>query len=987
MAAKDRNLNVGITSSFDGRGFKSAEQSAKVLERELDRQEQKTRQMAGLHTQAAREMAAAEAEKAAVIERVNARQRQAMEATGRVVMGLSLAAAAGFALTAKAAIDWESDWAGVTKTVDGTTEEMNLLEGQLRSLARSLPATHGEIAAVAEAAGQLGVKRENVAAFTRTMVALGETTNLSADEAATALAQLSNIMGTSADDVSRLGSTLVALGNDGASTERDIVTMAQRMAGAGKLVGATEGEVLALSSALSSMGVTAELGGGVASRVMQDLYSVVQTGGDKLGDFAKIAGMSASDFAAAFREDPVRALALFTEGLNGVEASGGNVVTTLSDIGFKSSEEQRILLQLKANTDLVTDALDLQSEAWAENTALTDEANKRYQTTEARLQIARNQINDAAIDIGGNFLPAVASATEAVGAMATGFGSLPDSVQTWVTGLGTAATAVGLLGGGALIAVPKLVEFRKTVDALHGGSSRLGKIMGGTASVLTGPWGIALAGATIGVALWAKAQGEAVQKVQALAETLDGQTGALTENSTAWIQSELTKDQSFGIRNTQSMAEAAKEMGISIETLTKAYEGQPAAIDEAKAKAEAWAEANRDWSLASDSQSDRFIRNLDDQSARLEDAAEIAGAKKDIDAAATNQQGDLADEYAATNPLIDAQSDVLGEVTGAADTATEALGEYLATLSELTGVVLSEREAQRALEEAYDSFNGTLETNGATLDITTEKGRANQAALDNIASSTWDLIGAMAANGAEHEQLEATMASARAEFINAAEAAGIETEAANALADQLGLIPANVTTAITVAGVAAAKQQIEDLRLLYDGKTIAQATIDVFERVIGAGGTRGQGADAARYTGQALAGARRQADGGVVEFYGSGGVRENHVAQIAPAGAWRVWAEDETEGEGYVPLARSKRPRSEEIMGEIAARLGGAYIPSQYVGHYAGGAVLGAAGGPTPSPGPTFGALFAAEKVEVLRGGPEEVAADLAWKLMGKVAP
>ncbi|GGX36771.1 phage tail tape measure protein [Streptomyces noursei] len=65
-------------------------------------------------------------------------------------------------------------------------------------------------------------------------------------------------------------------------------------------------------------------------------------------------------------------------------------------------------------------------------------------------------------------------------------------------------------------------------------------------------------------------------------------------------------------------------------------------------------------------------------------------------------------------------------------------------------------------------------------------------------------------------------------------------------------------------------------------------------------------------------------DGGIVTYaYADGGVHENHLAQIAPAGAMRVWAEPETQGEGYVPLAPSKRPRSRRITEEIVRRLGG----------------------------------------------------------------
>lgn len=65
------------------------------------------------------------------------------------------------------------------------------------------------------------------------------------------------------------------------------------------------------------------------------------------------------------------------------------------------------------------------------------------------------------------------------------------------------------------------------------------------------------------------------------------------------------------------------------------------------------------------------------------------------------------------------------------------------------------------------------------------------------------------------------------------------------------------------------------------------------------------------------------AHGGVVDYYANGGMRENHIAQIARPGAMRVWAEPETGGEAYIPLAPSKRPRSRAIANETVRRLGG----------------------------------------------------------------
>ncbi|WP_461004560.1 tape measure protein [Trueperella pyogenes] len=74
-------------------------------------------------------------------------------------------------------------------------------------------------------------------------------------------------------------------------------------------------------------------------------------------------------------------------------------------------------------------------------------------------------------------------------------------------------------------------------------------------------------------------------------------------------------------------------------------------------------------------------------------------------------------------------------------------------------------------------------------------------------------------------------------------------------------------------------------------------------------------------TGPAALKMSMHADGGILRF-ANGGRHERHVAQIARAGEWRVWAEDETGGEAYIPLAVSKRRRSTEILAEVAKRFG-----------------------------------------------------------------
>lgn len=382
------------------------------------------------------------------------KSRRAMTTLGDSAGKMGLVAAGGLALVTKAAMDWESAWAGVTKTVDGTTAELDKVEGGLRDLAKTLPATHAEIAGVAEAAGQLGVATGDIVSFTRTMVDLGETTNLTAEEAATSIAQMANVMGTSGADVDNLGSALVALGNDGASTEKQIVEMAQGISGAAAIVGASEADVLAIANAVASMGIEVEAGGTAVSRVLTDMAKATSQGGAKLEIFAETAGMSANEFVAAFKERPAQALATFTAGLDRIRASGGDVFTTLDDLGLSEVRVSKALLGMAASGDLLTDSLDLGSKAWAENTALAEEAAKRYDTAASKGQVALNNIRDASIEFGNEALPVLAEVAEKFASIADVAGDLPQPVKA----AGTQLLAITAIAGGGFWLSAKAVS-------------------------------------------------------------------------------------------------------------------------------------------------------------------------------------------------------------------------------------------------------------------------------------------------------------------------------------------------------------------------------------------------------------------------------------------------------------------------------------------------------------------------------------------------
>jgi TP901 family phage tail tape measure protein len=158
----------------------------------------------------------------------------------------------------KAAIDFESSFAGVRKTVNATETEFAALATGIREMAKTKPINVNELNKIGELGGQLGIAKEGMMGFISTVADLGVTTNLSTEQAAEGIARLSNIMQTPAEQFSNIGATIVDLGNKLAASESEILDFGMRIAGAGELAGLTEANVLSIGAAMASVGVEAE---------------------------------------------------------------------------------------------------------------------------------------------------------------------------------------------------------------------------------------------------------------------------------------------------------------------------------------------------------------------------------------------------------------------------------------------------------------------------------------------------------------------------------------------------------------------------------------------------------------------------------------------------------------------------------------------------------------------------------------------------------
>ena len=416
---------------------------------------------------------------------------------GTLTKGISapLIASAGFAL--KAAIDYETAFAGVKKTVDGTPQQFDKLSASIREMAKEMPSSAVEIANVAEAAGQLGVPIGAIKDFSKTMINLGVSTNLSSEEAASSIAKIGNIMQVSGKDLgtwsAHFGSAVVDLGNHFATTERDIVEMTNRLAAGGKLAGLTTPDILGLATAMSSVGIEAEAGGTAMTQTLTGIGKAVSGVGkgakEKLEVIAQTAGMTAEQFSTAWKQKPAEALQQFIKGLQRAHDEGKNMDGILDELGMTGIRQGNMLKSLASASDKMGEAVSRSNSAWKENNALTNEASKRYETTESQLKIFKNQITDLAIEFGGPLLKAMNSGLQAakpwvqkLADMAKAFSEMSESQQQNIIKWGLLAAGAGpalsILGKGIGVigGITKGIGFlTQGIGKVGGGLSVLGK--------------------------------------------------------------------------------------------------------------------------------------------------------------------------------------------------------------------------------------------------------------------------------------------------------------------------------------------------------------------------------------------------------------------------------------------------------------------------------------------------------------------------------
>lgn len=370
---------------------------------------------------------------------------------------------AGAAASGAAAVKIDTALTGVRKTVDATEEEYEALKDAAIEFSKTNAVDPAQILDIQALGAQLGYGASELQLFSETISGLSLSTDLGAEEGAQQIAQLSNILGTAKTDVDRYGSAIVDLGNHYATTESKITNMSMRIAAAGKQIGMSEADVLGMATALSSMGIEAEAGGTAISTIMSNIDKAVATNSDKLVIWAETAGMSADEFAEAWKNDPVEALSAVLAGMDAATQEGGNMSVMLEELGINAIRQTDTLKRLANNAEMLPNAVNTANKAWEENTALTKEVENRNASMAAQLQILFNKVQAVAIEVGEPLMKAIIG--------------IIDNAEPFIQMLADGAKAFGDLDEGGQKAVLMAVAAAAAFGPL---TTVVGKLLSGT---------------------------------------------------------------------------------------------------------------------------------------------------------------------------------------------------------------------------------------------------------------------------------------------------------------------------------------------------------------------------------------------------------------------------------------------------------------------------------------------------------------------------
>ncbi len=402
-----------------------------------------------------------------------------------------------------AGIKFEDAMAGVRTKVNATNAEFAAMSDSLLQMSTVLPVAATELAKIAETGSQLGVAKENIVEFTKTIAGIGMVSKLSGDEATTSFVRLAANLNIPQTQMDALASTVFRLGSkEFPATTEEVLRFSLALSGVATQSGMSADQVMALATALASSGLRGEKSASAMLRVTTDISEAITGTNKHLAEFAQISEMSAGKFVAAWKENPAKAILAFVSGLKDQQKAGADTIALMNDLGLKGIRVEDVLLRAANTTGIFSGALKVANDEMGNSgKALHEAVEIKAGDAAGQLKILNDRLNLIAIAISNDVRPALIDAAKDLVSFAEFLHRNKTAIEdvTVVIGSMTAAFVALKIASSVAISASMIAGLSEFIGVIDAGPGAVLALAGALGTLKIGI--VAAIGATVGLAV------------------------------------------------------------------------------------------------------------------------------------------------------------------------------------------------------------------------------------------------------------------------------------------------------------------------------------------------------------------------------------------------------------------------------------------------------------------------------------------------------
>lgn len=716
-----------------------------------------------------------------------AAQRQGFETLGRAAVGFGAAAAlgVGFAISKWAEFDQQMSY--VQAATHETAANMGLLKDAALDAGARTVYSATEAASAIEELARAGVSTQDIlSGGLDAALDLAAAGGIAVADAAGIAAVALKTFNLEGKDMSHVADLLAA---GAGKAMGDVSQLSQALAQGGqvaKQTGLSIEETTAGLAAFASQGLLGSDAGTSFKSMLQRLTPQSNEAKQKMDEL----GISAYDASGNFI---------------GLAEFAGNLQQSLQRL---TPEQRNSAMATIFGSDAVRAATVLYDEGASGIRKWTEAVNDQGYAAETAAMRLDNLMGDweaftgaldtAFISMGEGADGPLRALTQGLTALVDGFNDLPDGAQQAALAIGLATAGVALIGGAALLAIPKIAAFKVGLQTLGVSAAGARAGLGRVASFLGGPWGIAIFAATTAYAIFNKqieegipAQAELLNSIETSTTAAEGFRAAFSRGS---LETFFSGDYANELKDLPGLLDHAIDAQNSWADALSTSFGQKGAYDSIKRYGDALAEMTQSdlpsAQIAFRALTDEYklneaqTRQLLNEMPAYRDV--ILGIAKDQDIAADSAEFlQLAmGELPGTSAEVEAAMTEMQEASEAAQTAFDATA---AALKGIGDSAMTLGEAKDAALTAINALNDAAAAEGATLDGTNEASIRLRDSVRDVEQSHKDAAVAIIENGGTLAEAQAEYGRSREAIIGMLTAKGMDITQAQIWADaQLG---------------------------------------------------------------------------------------------------------------------------------------------------------------------------------------------------------